>query len=129
MRKQLKRWSHGFVQNVRLHWRGVLDLGYLRSMVAVACYDALIASVAFLFLLPVFAVLVSPLFLLGYVLDAPAVIIPVAVAGIQRKEIGRVLVSFPCFYVLRVLNAIMMLKAIWLEGPMRRPLLVYEKGH
>ena len=129
MRKQLRRWSHGFVQNVRLHWRGVLHLGYLRSLVAIACYDALIASFAFLALLPVLAVLVSPLFLLGYILDAPAVIIPVALAASQRGELRRALVSFPCFYVLRMLNAIMMLKAIFLEGPMRRPLLVYEKGH
>jgi biofilm PGA synthesis N-glycosyltransferase PgaC len=129
MRKQLKRWSHGFVQNVRLHWRGILDLGYLRSLVAIACYDALIASFAFLVLLPVLAILVSPWFLLGYVLDAPAVIIPVALAGAHRGELRRALASFPCFYVLRMLNAVMMLKAIWLEGPMRRPLLVYEKGH
>ena len=129
MRKQLRRWSHGFVQNVRLHWRGVLHLGYLRSLIAIACYDALIASLAFLFLLPVLAVLISPLFLLGYVLDAPAVIIPVALAAAKRKELARALASFPCFYALRMQNAAMMLKAIWLEGPMRRPLLVYEKGH
>lgn len=129
MRKQLRRWSHGFVQNVRLHWRDLLHLGYLRSLVAVACYDALIASLAFLVALPVLAVVLSPLFLLGYVLDAPAVIIPVAIAAAHRRELRRALVSFPCFYVLRVLNALMMLKAIWLEGPMRRPLLVYEKGH
>lgn len=129
MRKQLRRWSHGFVQNVRLHWRGVLHLGYLRSLVAIACYDALIASLAFLVALPVLAVVVSPWFLLGYVLDAPAVIIPVALAGAQRNELCRVMVSFPCFYVLRLLNAMMVLKAIWLEALMRRPLLVYEKGH
>jgi biofilm PGA synthesis N-glycosyltransferase PgaC len=129
MRKQLKRWSHGFVQNVRLHWRGILDIGYLRSLVAIACYDALIASFAFLILLPVLAIVVSPWFLLGYVLDAPAVIIPVALAGSHRGELRQTLASFPCFYVLRILNAMMMLKAIWLEGPMRRPLLVYEKGH
>jgi cellulose synthase/poly-beta-1,6-N-acetylglucosamine synthase-like glycosyltransferase len=129
MRKQLKRWSHGFVQNVRLHWRGVLDIGYLRSLVAIACYDALIASIAFLVLLPMLAIIVSPWFLLGYVLDAPAVIIPVGLAASHRGELRRALVSFPCFYLLRILNAMMMLKAIWLEGPMRRPLLVYEKGH
>lgn len=129
MRKQLRRWSHGFVQNVRLHWRALLHLGYLRSLVAVACYDALVASLAFLVALPLLAVLVSPFFLLGYVLDAPAVIIPVAVAAAHRRELRRALVSFPCFYVLRILNAVMMLEAIWLEVPMRRPLLVYEKGH
>ena len=129
MRKQLRRWSHGFVQNVALHWRELLHLGYLRSSVAVACYDALVASLAFVFALPLLAILVSPLFLFGYVLDAPAVLIPVAVVGFRRRELLRVIASFPCFYVLRMLNAVMMLKAIWLEGPMRRPLLVYEKGH
>jgi hypothetical protein len=84
---------------------------------------------AFLVVLPILAILITPLFLLGYVLDAPAVIIPVGLAAAHRGELRRALVSFPCFYVLRVLNAVMILKAIWLEGPMRRPLLVYEKGH
>jgi biofilm PGA synthesis N-glycosyltransferase PgaC len=129
MRKQLRRWSHGFVQNVRLHWQGVLHLGYLRSLIAVACYDALVASLAFLIVLPILAIVFTPLFLLGYVLDAPAVIIPVALAAADRGELRRALASFPCFYVLRVLNAVMILKAIWLEGPMRRRLVVYEKGH
>ena len=41
--KQLRRWSHGFIQNVRLHWRTVLHLGYLRSVVAVVLWDALLA--------------------------------------------------------------------------------------
>lgn len=129
MRKQLKRWSHGFVQNVRLHWRGVLPHGYLRSLVAIGFYDALVASLAFLVVLPILAIFVSPLFLLGFVLDAPALIVPVVVTAARRGELGRALVSFPCFYVLRILNAMIMLKALWDEGPMRRPLLVYEKGH
>src|SRR5262249_2921253 len=48
MSKQLRRWSHGFVQNVRLHWRDVMQLPYLRSIVAVAMWDATVASVAYL---------------------------------------------------------------------------------
>jgi biofilm PGA synthesis N-glycosyltransferase PgaC len=128
-RKQLRRWSHGFVQNVRLHWQGVLHRGYLRSLIAVACWDAVVASIAFLFALPILAALVTPLFLLGYILDAPAVMIPVGVAAARRRELRRALISFPCYYLLRLLNAAMMLKAIWLEGVMRKPLLVYEKGH
>src|SRR5439155_24843132 len=44
MGKQLRRWSHGFVQNVKLHWRGLLALPYLRSAVAVAVWDGTIAS-------------------------------------------------------------------------------------
>ena len=35
MRKQLKRWSHGFLQNVRLHWRGLLDVPAVLVPVAV----------------------------------------------------------------------------------------------
>jgi biofilm PGA synthesis N-glycosyltransferase PgaC len=48
MRKQLKRWSHGFIQNVGLHWRGLLDVPYLRTAVAVGMWDATVASLAYL---------------------------------------------------------------------------------
>jgi poly-beta-1,6-N-acetyl-D-glucosamine synthase len=58
--KQLRRWSHGFIQNVRLHWRSVLHLGYLRSVVAVVFWDALLASLAYLMLIPVLAAAVDP---------------------------------------------------------------------
>src|SRR5262249_54875016 len=44
--KQLRRWSHGFVQNIRLHWRGLLGLRYLRSTVVIAGFDAVFAPVA-----------------------------------------------------------------------------------
>src|ERR1051326_4808340 len=60
LRQQLRRWSHGFVQNVRLHWKGLLQVPWLRSIVAVALWDATIAALAYLFLLPVLAILVSP---------------------------------------------------------------------
>src|SRR2546427_2801474 len=40
MGKQLRRWSHGFVQNVKLHWRGLLTVPYLRSAVAVGVWGA-----------------------------------------------------------------------------------------
>src|SRR6202040_3009197 len=96
LRKQLRRWSHGFVQNVMLHRRGLLDTGYLRSMVALAFWDSAVASLAYLLLLPLLAVLVSPVFLLGYVLDAPVVAIPVLVDARKRGELRRALISFPC---------------------------------
>jgi cellulose synthase/poly-beta-1,6-N-acetylglucosamine synthase-like glycosyltransferase len=129
MRKQLRRWSHGFVQNVILHRRGLLHTGYLRSMVALAFWDAAVASLAYLFLLPLLAVLVSPLFLLGYVLDAPLVAVPVLIDARKRGELRQSLISFPCYFPLRVANAIMMLSALFKECVLRRPLLVYEKGH
>jgi poly-beta-1,6-N-acetyl-D-glucosamine synthase len=127
--KQLRRWSHGFVQNVRLHWRGVLRLPLLRSIVTVGLWDAMIASLAVLVLLPLLAVLVDPRFLLIYLLDAPAVLVPALYAGWRRKEIRRVLASYPSFIALRLMNAVYMLRALWLEVVRRKPLLVYEKGH
>ena len=127
--KQLRRWSHGFLQNVRLHWRNVLHQPYLRTVLAVGLWDATVASLAYLLVLPLLAILVHPLFLLGYVVDLPAVAIPVVVKGIQRGELGRVLLSLPCFILMRLVNATFMLRALWSEFVLGRTLLVYEKGH
>lgn len=130
LRKQLRRWSHGFVQNVRLHWRGLLSVPYLRSAVAVAFWDALVASVVYLFLLPGLAVLLgTPWLLLGYVIDVPAVLVPVIAGAAPRREVGRALASLPAFFVLRTVNGFFFLRAAWAELIARRPLRVYEKGH
>jgi len=130
MSKQLKRWSHGFVQNVRLHWKGILPLGFLSTVVGVALFDAVVASLIYLVVLPVLAVvLAAPLLLLVYVIDVPAVVVPVVVAGRRRGEVGRALLSLPSFFVLRTVNGFFMLEALWTEVVLRRPLLVYEKGH
>jgi biofilm PGA synthesis N-glycosyltransferase PgaC len=129
MSRQLRRWSHGFVQNVRLHWRGISGTPYLRTMVAVALWDATVASVAYLILLPALVLLVNPLFALGYLVDMPAVAVPVLLKASERRETGRALLSLPGFLVQRVLNALFMLRAIWGEWIVGRPLAVYEKGH
>jgi cellulose synthase/poly-beta-1,6-N-acetylglucosamine synthase-like glycosyltransferase len=130
MSKQLRRWSHGFVQNVRLHWRGILPLGFLSTVVGVALFDAVVASVVYLLLLPLLVVLLdAPLLLLAYVVDVPAVLVPVLVAGWRRREVGRALASLPSFFVLRAVNGFFVLEALWTEVVLRRPLLVYEKGH
>lgn len=130
LRAQLRRWSHGFIQNVRLHWRGLLDVPFLRTAVAVALWDATIASFAFLLLLPILAVATgNPLPLIGYVIDAPAVAVPVLAAAAARRETRRALMSLPAFFVLRTLNALFFVRALWAEVVLRRPLLVYEKGH
>jgi len=130
MSKQLRRWSHGFVQNVKLHWRGVLEIPYLRSAVAVALWDATFASFAYLILLPLLALaFAAPILLLAYVLDLPAVIVPVVIAAVRHRQLRTALASVPAFFVLRLVNGVFLLEALWKEFVLRQPLLVYEKGH
>lgn len=130
MKKQLTRWSHGFIQNVALHWRANLQIPYLREIVAVALWDAVIASLVYLFIVPLLALFFQqPLFLLAYLIDLPAVAIPVFFTPHGRRNILRVLASLPAFFVLRTVNAYFLIRAIWDEWVMGRPLLVYEKGH
>jgi poly-beta-1,6-N-acetyl-D-glucosamine synthase len=130
MRKQLKRWSHGFMQNVRLHWRHIIHIGYLRMLVAVALWDATIASVAYIFLFPLLAVVFrNPFFLLGYIIDAPAVLVPIFLSAYHKRNVGRILASVPSFFLLRTVNSVFMLEAFWSELIMRKKFSVYEKGH
>ncbi len=130
MSTQLKRWSHGFVQNVRLHWKGILPLSFLSTLVGVALFDAVVASLIYLIVLPLLVViLAAPLLLVVYVIDVPAVLVPVLVVAWRRGEVGKALASLPSFFVLRTVNGFFMLEALWTEVVLRRPLLVYEKGH
>lgn len=130
LKRQLRRWSHGFVQNVRLHRHDILGVPFLRSAVAVACWDAIVASLVYLVILPLAAIIFqNAYFLLGYVIDIPAIVVPVVAGAFLRREVGRALVSIPSFFVLRTVNAVFFLMAVWAEFVRRRPLLVYEKGH
>lgn len=127
--KQLRRWSHGFIQNVRLHWKEVVHQPYLSAMVLIGIWDATVASFMSFLLLPLLTIFVHPAFILGFVLDLPAVAVPVLAKGWERAEFGRALLSLPCFLVMRLVNAAFMIRAVWLECVIMRPLLVYEKGH
>jgi len=127
---QLRRWSHGFIQNFSLHWKGLLRVPFLRSAVAVALWDAVVASLAFLIVLPVLMIAMrTPWPLLAYFIDAPAILVPLMIGAIPRREIGRTLASLPSFFVLRMVNAFYFLEAVWSEWFLRRPLRVYVKGH
>jgi biofilm PGA synthesis N-glycosyltransferase PgaC len=127
--RQLRRWSHGFLQNVKLHFRRMSGVKYLRSVLAVVLWDAAVAPLVYFCVLPLLAALASPTYLLGYVIDAPAVLVPVVSGAIARKEIVRALCSFPAFFLLRLVNGAHMWRAMWFELVLRRRLVVYEKGH
>jgi biofilm PGA synthesis N-glycosyltransferase PgaC len=129
LRKQLTRWSHGFVQCLRVHWRSLWHVPYLRMIVATALWDATIAALAFLVLLPVLAITVHPLFLLGYLADLPGIAIPVLIEGARRRQARRALACIPAFYVLRFVNLYFVLEAFFSEFITRKRLSKFEKGH
>lgn len=130
MRKQLRRWSHGLVQNVRLHWKDIIEIPYLRVLIAVALWDAVIASTAYLFLLPVLAILFAmPLLLAGYIIDLPVILISILREARERREIGRALASVPSFFILRTVNAFYLIEALVSEIVLGNRMLTYEKGH
>ncbi|MBV9412883.1 MAG: glycosyltransferase [Acidimicrobiia bacterium] len=126
---QLRRWAHGFVQNVRLHWRGTRSTPMLRLMVAIWFLEAATASIAYLFVVPVLAfVFREPALLLLYVLDAPLILVPVVVEAWPRREVGKALASFPAFWVTRLLGSVFTLRALWSELVCNRSFRVYETG-
>jgi biofilm PGA synthesis N-glycosyltransferase PgaC len=127
--KQLRRWSHGFVQNVRLHWRHVIADRFLSLLVTVAMFDSIMAPLMYLFALPLLALAVSPWYLIAYVFDLPIVAVPIIVEGAARGEFLRALASLPAFLVLRQINAVFMLGAVWSELVLGRSFHIFEKGH
>jgi poly-beta-1,6-N-acetyl-D-glucosamine synthase len=130
MRKQLRRWSHGFMQNVQLHWSNLMSLGYLRSVVGVALWESTVASIIYLGIVPLTAIVYrNPLILLMYVLDGPALMVPVLTKAAARREFWKAAASLPSFFVIRVVNCLFVLEAIWSEFIVGRRLVVYEKGH
>ncbi len=130
MKKQLIRWSHGFVQNLTLHWKDVLSVPYLNFIVAVMTWDGIVATFLYLFIIPLLTIILrTPTLLLLYFIDAPIIFIPVFYRGIKRNEKLKVITSFPAFFVLRIINAIFILEAYWTELILRKRLTQYEKGH
>lgn len=129
MHKQLKRWSAAFLQNVRLHKRGVSRIPFLFSAMAVSLTDAVLSSIIYLVVLPLLSILITPWFLLGYVIDAPVIMIPALLVAIRRHELKQAIVSFPALFLLRIVNGFIFLKAVFFELIMRRHLTTYEKGH
>jgi len=127
---QLRRWAHGFVQNVRLHWRSTRATPLLRLMVAIWFIEATTASIAYLFVVPLLAVVFrEPAVLMLYVLDVPLILIPVLVEAVPRRETRRALVSFPAFLVTRLLGSVFTVRALWSELVRGHSFHVYEKGH
>jgi hypothetical protein len=99
-------------------------------MVAIWFLEATTASIAYLVVIPALVLLLrDPALLLLYVLDMPLILVPVLVEARDRREVGKALVSFPAFFVTRMLGSIFTLRALWAELVRDRSFRVYEKGH
>ncbi len=130
MHKQLTRWSHGFVQNVRLHGERILDVPMLRSFVIVALLDSLLAILLYLVLTPLLLVSYGWRFVLAlYLADLLLMAIPVVWMGHRLGLLRKALASLPFVLVLRWLNVYYFGRAIILEWILGRLLRVFEKGH
>jgi biofilm PGA synthesis N-glycosyltransferase PgaC len=127
--KQLKRWSHGFIQNVVLHWNELLRIPTLREQVLVGLTDAIATGILYLLLVPFF-VFIDPV-LIGYlfVSDWVFIAVPVLWKGYQLKRLRKSLTSLPFFFVLRVVNSLFFFQALFSELLLNRSFTLYEKGH
>ena len=65
MRTQLRRWSHGFIQNVRVHRAGIVRQPMLRSIITVALWDGVLSALFYIVLLPILVLLFGPIALMG----------------------------------------------------------------
>jgi biofilm PGA synthesis N-glycosyltransferase PgaC len=129
MSKQLKRWSHGFWQCLRVHRENLFHIPHLRMMVVVALWDSTLAALTLFLMIPLMAIFVHPLWLLLYIIDIPAVLVPVIIEGGKRGQAWRGVSSIPAFYALRYVNYWFMLKAFWDEFVANKPLKTFVKGH
>lgn len=127
--KQLKRWAHGFMQNVRIHWLHILPDRGLSLLVTVAMFDAVMAPLLYWISLPLLIIMASPAYAWGYFFDLPIIAVPLLVTGYERSQLTRSIMCLPAFVIMRQLNAYFMLRAFWCEFVLRRSFHHYEKGH
>lgn len=131
MTKQLKRWSHGWFQNFKLHWKKIKRIPVLREFVAMALSDALLGTVIWLIVAPILTIVyMNPwVFFYAVAADAVFILIPAAWKGYQMKILRKVLGSLPAFFVLRLVNSYFFLGASIKELLLNKSFTTYEKGH
>ena len=130
MSKQLTRWSHGWVQNLRLHWKNIRKIPVLREIVVAQISDALFGGVIYL-LTFLTLILFHNLSLLIFLLisETTLVVLPPILKGIKLKMVRKVLSSLPCYYIVRTVNVYYIYRAYISELLLKKTLTKYEKGH
>jgi biofilm PGA synthesis N-glycosyltransferase PgaC len=129
--KQLRRWSHGYLQNIRLHWKKMKKIPVLREQVIAALCDAFLGSIVLIVVLPLNLILFhDPLTILYALLaDVSFISIPPIVRGYKMKMVQKVLSSLPFFLLIRLVNMYFFYNAFISEFLLNKSLTKYEKGH
>ena len=127
--KQLKRWSHGFIQNVVLHWRELLKIPVLREQVIVGLADAIIAGILYFIFVPLFLVLNPMMLFYLFAADWIFIAVPVLWKGYKIRKLKKSITSLPFYFILRVVNSVYFFEALFSELIFNRSLKKYEKGH
>ncbi|MGC2570557.1 MAG: CBS domain-containing protein, partial [Candidatus Nitrosopolaris sp.] len=129
--KQLRRWSHGYLQNIRLHWKKMKKIPVLREQVIAALCDAFLGSIVLIVVLPLNLILYhDPLTILYALLaDVSFISIPPIVKGYKMKMVQKVLSSLPFFLLIRLVNMYFFYNAFISEFLLNKSLTKYEKGH
>jgi poly-beta-1,6-N-acetyl-D-glucosamine synthase len=129
--KQLRRWSHGYLQNIRLHWKKMKKIPVLREQVIAGLCDAFLGSIVLIVVLPLNSILFhDPLTILYALLaDVSFISIPPIVKGYKMKMVRKVLSSLPFFLLIRLVNMYFFYNAFISEFLLNKSLTRYEKGH
>ena len=131
MRKQLRRWSHGFMQNVQLHWRGCCRSASCARWSASRSGNRRSRRSSISVVVPLTA-------LIWRQSADPAGLHPrragadgagAHAGGSSAGSSGGRCAAFRRSSCLRVVNCLFVLEAIWSEMIVGRRLVLYEKGH
>jgi cellulose synthase/poly-beta-1,6-N-acetylglucosamine synthase-like glycosyltransferase len=127
--KQLKRWSHGFIQNVVFHWKNLMKIPGLREQVLVGFADAITTGLIYFIFAPILLV-INPI-LAAYLLGADILFIavPVIWKGYKLKMLQKTFLSLPFYFILRVVNSLYFFEALISELLLNKSFKKYEKGH
>jgi poly-beta-1,6-N-acetyl-D-glucosamine synthase len=128
--KQLKRWSHGFIQNVVVHWNEWIHIPILREQILVGLSDATVTGILY-FLFPIIFLSVGAPMLVAYLYlsDWFFVAAPVLWKGYKIKMLKKSVVSLPFYFILRIVNSFFFFEALISELVFNKSFKKYEKGH
>ena len=128
--RQLKRWSYGFQENMKNHWRKIIKVEKFRIFALCAWVEGTAAALYYLIGVPIIFYVFGwvPIALL-FASDWIIMGVPAVVGARKFGLVKRVLWYLPSYYVLRLVNSFYFLTAFFAVWIFNKRLNVYEKGH